>query len=538
MRKILLIPTLSAVLAAPMVSMVGCGQQPEPTPPEPVHPSDCLTFTALTAASIHLWNYYIKPDADFLPDLCYSVNDGPTKKYKYYGTYGEEIIIGKGSKIKFWGNNPNGFSFFDGGINAVWNGFKIEGLVNVSGNIMSLIDNGKCETDTIPCPGCFQELFSECGVINAKDLYLPSNLKKYCYFEMFEGCHGLMTAPNLNATTLQPYCYSSMFSQCASLTRAPELKSIDLAEGCYYGMFSECYSLTTSPVLPASELEPYCYSSMFSLCVGLTQAPELKSIDLAEGCYLGMFTRCDSLTAAPNLPATGLEPYCYAYMFKDCRFICQPGLISATSLDDYSCYEMFANCISMNLSTEGDESKKFFTCPSTDTLESPVENMFNETHSLFISPEATQTIYWSEPDPAEIIKVNKITKIENYDCLQSWMYPIKTNFKYNFEIDLTNWECERSSIDHLSFIIGGADYQIGQVHITDDFEFEIGGTKLTGELKGGTNIDFAADEVNKIYAAMEAGTKTITGHVTTSSETIEPFVPYRFLFFNGKTSYL
>ena len=63
--------------------------------------------------------------------------------------------------------------------------FLITGSMTASGNIMSLIDNGACNT-----------------------LIIPNN---YCFYRLFQGCSKLDSAPELPATTLTENCYESMF---------------------------------------------------------------------------------------------------------------------------------------------------------------------------------------------------------------------------------------------------------------------------------------------------------------------------------------
>ncbi|MCQ3907285.1 MAG: hypothetical protein MJ219_00550 [Mycoplasmoidaceae bacterium] len=102
--------------------------------------------------------------------------------------------------------------------NLSLNIFRVYGKCDISGNIMSIIDNGKCRQTTIPGTGCFAHLFSFNDIRNANNLQLPATqLTSYCYESMFSGCDKLISIPELPATNLAENCYSGMFQGCRSL---------------------------------------------------------------------------------------------------------------------------------------------------------------------------------------------------------------------------------------------------------------------------------------------------------------------------------
>ena len=166
-----------------------------------------------------------------------------------------------------------------------------EGTVNLSGNIMSLLDRS----------------------------LLKASVPNYAFY-LFCSSQRIVDVSNLKlpATTLAPYCYYEMFRDCTSLTTAPELPATTLAQSCYATMFLRCTNLTTAPALPATTLAELCYLGMFYGCTNLTTAPELPATTLAQGCYYCMFRGCTSLTTAPVLPATTLAESCYEHMFAGC----------------------------------------------------------------------------------------------------------------------------------------------------------------------------------------------------------------------------
>jgi len=107
------------------------------------------------------------------------------------------------------------------------------GSISASGNIMSIIDNGRCTTTVIP--------------------------GKECFFRMFKECTSLTTPPELPATTLKEYCYGYLFHNCSSLLVAPELPA-SISKSCYHGMFDGCTSLSMPPALPMTDLDSMCYN--------------------------------------------------------------------------------------------------------------------------------------------------------------------------------------------------------------------------------------------------------------------------------------
>lgn len=225
------------------------------------------------------------------------------------------------------------------------------GRYNVGGHIMSLLVGDNFINATISSDNTFNCLLRlNNNLINAGNLRLPTNVKKYSYFGMFKSCTGLITAPVLPATTLADYCYNSMFQGCTSLTTAPVLPATTLAGSCYRAMLDGCTSLTTAPALPVTTLADSCYRYMFNACTSLTTAPALPAETLAGSCYRDMFRGCTSLTTAPALPATTLIGNCYQGMFTDCTSLVNPPSMSATTIGDSSCYGMFRGCKSLTAS--------------------------------------------------------------------------------------------------------------------------------------------------------------------------------------------
>ena len=254
---------------------------------------DCdVTVTYTTAFYI-----CITANTDSTFDLTNEGGNNPNLRYstdgKNWTEYSKTLNIPTYKRIFLIGDNANGWSQNV----QTFSHFNITGNVSISGNVMSLLDNGTGAISSIPNDYCFYGLFyGSTGITSVSENFLP-------------------------ATGLTEDCYDNMFLNCSSLTVAPDLPATTLAEYCYFGMFADCTSLTTAPGLPATKLAWGCYSSMFEYCTSLTTAPDLPATTLAEACYSGMFANCTSITNAPTLPATTLASKCYQFMFSGCTHL-------------------------------------------------------------------------------------------------------------------------------------------------------------------------------------------------------------------------
>lgn len=265
-----------------------------------------LTFTAIEPSTVSLSN-----SGTNAPDLKYSLDGTHWTQWDY-----SPININAGQKVYFKGSNGTQF----GKSADDYSTFVINGMVDASGKITSLLDDG---TDTATELGnyCFRNLFNGCtGLVSAPEL--PDIvLGEYCYHNLFYGCSNLVNVQgNLTSTTgLKKACYFGMFHNCTSLTKAPILGNTKMEEQCYTNLFYGCTSLVNAPALPATTLATYCYQNMFKNCTGLVNAPAtLPATTLANRCYIQMFYGCTSLTKAPKLPATRLVTGCYTDMFNGC----------------------------------------------------------------------------------------------------------------------------------------------------------------------------------------------------------------------------
>ena len=221
--------------------------------------SSAANYLCFTSKETGITIKYIPSDKNNIPDITYSYD-----QEKWFPLSSDELILmlGENEKVYLRGKNPNGFSFSSDSFTK----FSIDGNVEVSGSVMSLIDN-EGESTEIP--------------------------NEYCFYRLFEGCK-IISAPELPATSLKPNCYRQMFWGCP-IEKAPELPATKLAKSCYAGMMGMCTNLEETPDLPATELADSCYSGMFTFCSNLKKVVNLPAPTLAKGCYIEMFSFCSQL---------------------------------------------------------------------------------------------------------------------------------------------------------------------------------------------------------------------------------------------------
>jgi len=151
------------------------------------------------------------------------------------------------------------------------------GTVELSGNIMSLVDPAVVDTSTIPVNYCFYSLFKDAAYISsAQQLRIPATtLTDYCYYYMFSGCTSLIHSVRiLPALTVPTYACCSMFYNCTSLVDAPQIKGNIIKSGSFKGMFQSCSQLVTAPDTLYSPVVPeYAYNMMFYGCTSLSKSP-------------------------------------------------------------------------------------------------------------------------------------------------------------------------------------------------------------------------------------------------------------------------
>ena len=371
--------TRSNLLKMPAVNYVGTA----------VYSSEAFTITSTSSTSVSI-NKYGSP-----ADITLEYRKGTDSWTPY--TINTVVNLLNGECIQFRAGEGGNESFSTSLQDYYYINVSGEGTVNLSGNIMSLLDRSRV-IDSVP-KYAFYKFCKSDKIVDASNLKLPATtLALGCYSSMFFGCTNLTTAPELPATTLATECYSSMFSGCTSLTTAPKLPATTLANSCYSSMFSGCTNLKSAPDLPATTLATECYSYMFSGCTSLTTAPALPATTLADKCYYYMFYNCTSLTTAPALPATTLAESCYYKMFSGCTKLKSAPKLPATKLVIQCYYSMFSGCKSLTTAPDLPAQTLAIRCYNF---------MFDNCSSL------------------NYIKM-LATDISASDCLGSWVFGVST----------------------------------------------------------------------------------------------------------------
>lgn len=174
---------------------------------------------------------YRSSQSDQYPNISISDDYGLTWYNNFdYEKGGESFQILPGRSLAIKGDNPDGFNHLNVGIHfniqsAASSSFETN-EIEVSGNLMALINNGSGINCEIPSSYCFNELFQGCNITNASELKMPETpstiddpikCPEYCFSSMFSMCRNLKKAPILPAKTLWKNCYDSMFSSCEKL---------------------------------------------------------------------------------------------------------------------------------------------------------------------------------------------------------------------------------------------------------------------------------------------------------------------------------
>ena len=187
-----------------------------------------LTMMAYEGATIRVIN---PPDG-----MKYDIGEG---KQTINGESEISIYVSPGNEVRFYGDGTNIKDYSSTNIVSSYN-------VELSGNIMSLVDEDNFDTITTMVGASFAGLFAGNEFdIDASGLQLPATtLSKNCYSRMFAGCSRMSATPvELPALTLATGCYSYMFEGCSEMPEAPHLPATELVDRCYASMFYQCGTL-------------------------------------------------------------------------------------------------------------------------------------------------------------------------------------------------------------------------------------------------------------------------------------------------------
>ncbi len=374
------------------------------SPPAAVWADDApepLTFTALTAGSQVKLKTCSTSDnnntnmklQNYLTVSTDGVNFRPITKDSYY------TLANVGDKLYVHGHlkdNQTNYKGLNKTANAsYWNGFQCTGSIEVSGDLVSLIDSAAF-VSVLPQNYCFYgalggynmtTLSNQQAIKSAEHLRISSqpitltqgacesmmyNNKKmtigpdfsaamtlsgtYCFKEAFRNCVCLTSMGGdglLNAETLSNYCYQLMFYGCTALTQVHisfPSTTTNIAQYSCSEMFSGCTSLETIGNLldNITSIGTRGCWRMFQNCTALTNTATIAATSVDSYGCAQMYYGCTGLTTtgAINANAVAAEAGCWQ-MFYGCTGLTSHADINATSIGDYGCKMMFNGCTSL-----------------------------------------------------------------------------------------------------------------------------------------------------------------------------------------------
>ena len=249
--------------------------------------SEYFTFECIEDGSITM-NYRYKSTTNGMKQLSYSINGGSwtTKSwntstdYRYYSIYG----LKAGDKIRMKSTNTSSWYYYNSSSYYYYSYFTFSGKFKVYGNIYSLSkgDNFTTATDSLVLDGMFSQYHynssnANTGLVDAKNLIIPSAMAANCYAYMFANCTDLEYGPNIPdkfSTTLYDGCYKYMFYGCSSMIEGPKsLSAATVKASSYSYMFYGCSSLVDVPTAGfIRDIENNGCSFMFYGCSNLENA--------------------------------------------------------------------------------------------------------------------------------------------------------------------------------------------------------------------------------------------------------------------------
>lgn len=230
-----------------------------------------------------------------------SLDDGQTwTAFNFSGVTSQTWTIPAGEKLKFRGNNST-FST----TNSKYYNFTCSSDINVSGNIMTLLD--KNGLSTILPWYCFYNLFANMTKLDNFGLVMKAkNIGFYSCFGMFYQCSGLTNPPDFSyVETIGTDGLAWAFHGCSNLIDPPDLSNVITIghEGLYCCFLSS--GLVTAPDL--NNVTSIGYSGMasaFNGCSALVEGPDLSNVtSVGNEALSSCFSACSSIyeVTAPNI---------------------------------------------------------------------------------------------------------------------------------------------------------------------------------------------------------------------------------------------
>ena len=330
-----------------------------------------LTFTALTAGSKVKLNACTAGDNSNtnmkLQNYLTVSTDGVN--YRPIAVNTDYTLTNIGDKLYVHGHlkdNGTGYKGLNKAANAgYWNKFLCTGSVEISGDLVSLIDSATF-VSTLPQNYCFYGAFggsnmstatNQQAIKSAEHLRIssrPITLTQGACESLMYNNRKMTIGPDFStAMTLSgTYCFKEAFKFCYALTSMGGdglLNATTLSNYCYNLMFRTCTCLTSVPVSfpPSTTIGEHSCDEMFGYCSGLTNVDDLMDNVTSIGNYgcQNMFTNCSGLTRIGAINVTTIGNYGCSNMFNACTKLSSINHINATtSIGNYGCQNMFNGC--------------------------------------------------------------------------------------------------------------------------------------------------------------------------------------------------
>ena len=212
--------------------------------PVPVYSAMPLTLEITSAGSI-MWAISGDSAASrvvryVIEDSGGTVQDSGSFTSSTAGTGWTFGVVDVGTKIKFYGNNPNGYAKWSASTTTPVRYYYPHEYNTMSGstagfimygNIMSLIDGDNFPNYQIHALSGYEfcNLFRDCtGLTSAENMIIPNDISvgPMTCLSLFKACTSLQVSPQVNATaatigtaTTNGASYTDMFMNCSSLNQ-------------------------------------------------------------------------------------------------------------------------------------------------------------------------------------------------------------------------------------------------------------------------------------------------------------------------------
>ena len=451
---------------------------------EYVHVLDYLKLIILTGGTVGLVSTYAGNNCDYE----YKINDGNWVAASTSAST-SAVTVSAGDIVYYRGDNnaygswtrSQGVIDYHGGCGfRTYNG----AVVNVEGNLMSMIDSVNFETlydfstepdsyGTLKGDAAFYGFFANCDVVSSSGLTMQATgLTKYCYSGMFNNRSKMVNTPTLPATTVNEGSYYQMFNKCTSLANTPELVATTIGNNGYGGMFSGCTSLTSAATISATTAGDNAFGYMFDGCSALVSGANLYVLTAGLTACREMFRRCTSMTKSPTINIGSIGDYGFDGMFGKCTALIDASDITTSSVSDRMCFYMFSGCTSLlyvpsllsdnTTLAEGCYMGMFKSCtslttvpalPSTTLAKLCYNSMFSDCSGLITAPDLPATTLPEQAYQEMFYGCRNLNSIKclattiGYNATSNWVASVQTQSgTFTKNPNMSSWSTGNSGI--------------------------------------------------------------------------------------------